>query len=81
MNRTRYVHTRRCAQCWGPVVSVGDELVCPKGCEPGGHVDAGWVEGQIANDTYEYERVAQNYPDLVPDRKRKTLTEAVSQLF
>lgn len=83
MNRTKYATTRRCAQCWGPVVATHDgDLICSKGCKPGGHVDAGWVEAQIAKSAIEYERVAQNYPELAPNRlRRMKFDEAVNQLF
>jgi|GEM_PF-5692939 len=65
-----FVQSRCCAQCWGPVVlrCIEDEwrIVCPKGCQPGGHVSAGYVEYRLAQDAIDAAKVAANYPELNP---------------
>jgi len=62
------VHRRRCATCWGPVVLKCVEgdwvVVCPKGCQPGGHVSEDYVEWRRAKDAAEAAQVAANYPEL-----------------
>jgi len=69
------VKKRRCAICWGPVVYrwVGDDwhVVCPKGCEPGGHVSEEYVEVAQAHDAYMAAEVASNYPELVENQPSK----------
>jgi hypothetical protein len=64
------VRKRRCAICWGPVVLKcidGDwVVVCPKGCQPGGHVSEDYVEYRRAQDALDAAKVAANYPELAP---------------
>lgn len=66
-----YVRSRRCAQCYGAVVEkrIDDEwqIVCPKGCEPGGHVSEAYVKARMAEDLLEAHQVIQNYPELAPE--------------
>jgi hypothetical protein len=65
-----FVRRRRCAQCWGPVVlkvdDEGWEIVCPKGCEPGGHVSDDYVESRKLQDKIDAAKVLENYPELNP---------------
>ena len=68
-----HVRKRRCAQCWGPVADrqLNDgswEIYCPKGCQPGGHVSQEHVEIMRANDSINYAKAAENYPELDPFR-------------
>lgn len=66
------VKKRRCAQCYGPMTMkhVDDEwvIVCPKGCEPGGHVSESFVEQQRLKDSMDTFKVGQNYPELDPNK-------------
>ncbi len=61
---------RRCAVCWRPVVlkCIENEwqIVCPRGCQPGGHVSAGYVEWRERQDIIDAAKVAANYPELNP---------------
>jgi hypothetical protein len=41
-------------------------LVCPKGCQPGGHVSEWYVEDRRLHDQFDYIRVVSDYPDLGP---------------
>jgi len=72
------VRKRRCAVCWGPVVLkyVEDDwiVVCPKGCQPSGHVSEEYVAWRRAKDAAEAAQVAANYPELAgldPDETTK----------
>jgi hypothetical protein len=68
------IDDRRCAQCWGVVVSrLVDEdqgprserkIVCLKDCQPGGHVSATYVELAKRQDHDNHLEVAKNYPEL-----------------
>ena len=68
------IDDRRCAQCWGVVVSrLVDEtkgprsrrmIVCPKDCKPGGHVSATFVHLAKQQDQMSYLQAARNYPEL-----------------
>lgn len=72
------VKSRRCAQCWGPMVlkafpvedgQAGERewhLICPKGCQPGGHVSEWFVNDQREHDLGNYVRVVDAYPELGP---------------
>ena len=72
------VEKRRCAQCWGKVVmkKIDDEwiVICPKGCEPGGHVSEDYVQMMETKDAIEAGSVAENYPELA-GKKQKTQEE------
>ena len=63
------VKKRRCAICWGPVVQRWNgkklEIVCPKGCEPGGHVSEEFVERKRSEDIINTTKVEEAYPQLV----------------
>jgi hypothetical protein len=65
-----YIHTRRCAQCWGRVVEKHIDgrwrIVCLKDCQPGGHVSEDYVEYMLRKDASDYMEVAHNYPELAP---------------
>jgi hypothetical protein len=69
------VRKRRCAICWGPVVQRWNgealEIVCPRGCKPGGHVTEEYVDNQRANDMINSAKVAEAYPELI---KREPIT-------
>lgn len=71
------VSNRRCAQCWKPMVLrfIDGEwtVICPRGCQPGGHVSAGYVDHREHQDALDAERVAANYPEL--DEKKSTPEE------
>lgn len=60
---------RRCAQCWGPVQLAvqwdgSAALVCPNGCEPGGHVSDIHVRYEQMTMESVAREAARNYPDL-----------------
>ena len=68
------LHDRRCAQCWGVMISrLVDEskgprserkIICPDDCKPGGHVSATFVQIQKQKDHMDYLQAARNYPEL-----------------
>lgn len=72
------VEKRRCAQCHGKMVmrhrkneETGDTewyIICPRGCEPGGHVSEKFVEASEAQDSIDAFKVKQNYPELDPHK-------------
>jgi hypothetical protein len=41
-------------------------VVCPKGCLPGGHVSASYVERREQQDAIDAAKVAANYPEFNP---------------
>jgi hypothetical protein len=43
------------------------DIVCPKGCQPGGHVSEAYVEAVRAKDGLDRDQVVMNYPELNPD--------------
>jgi hypothetical protein len=67
--RASDVKDRRCAQCWNPVVLKCVEgqwqIVCPRGCQPGGHVSAAYVEWRRQQDAIDAAKVQHNYPEFV----------------
>lgn len=63
MNRN-WLKDRRCAQCWGYMVMRDGELICPKGCQPGGHVSIEYVDRMKAKEVLELSEVAEAYPEL-----------------
>jgi len=82
--RASDVKDRRCAQCYGPMVLkwLDDDwqIVCPHGCQPGGHVSAGYVEWRERQDIIDAAKVAANYPELAPKispEERKANREAL----
>lgn len=83
------VQKRRCAQCWGPVVmrfndaTQSFEIVCPRGCEPGGHVSESYVEQRLAEDDFDYMRVAANYPDWIEEdeEERPPIEDQIATLY
>lgn len=66
------VKKRRCAQCYGPMtlkmIDGEWEIVCPNGCEPGGHVSESYVERTRNQDSIDKFKVSQNYPELDPNK-------------
>jgi len=70
--RQSFVATRRCAQCWQPVVlkwlDGKYQIVCPRGCQPGGHVSEDYVNYRRAQDAIDACKVEANYPSLVRDK-------------
>ncbi len=68
------VDDRRCAQCWGVVVSrlvdpdggprSERKIVCLEDCQPGGHVSDTYVKLAKQKDYDNYMQVARNYPEL-----------------
>ena len=40
------------------------ELVCPNGCEPGGHVSLEYVDRMKARELLDFVQVADTYPEL-----------------
>lgn len=74
------VKDRRCAQCWNPVVLKVIEgewqIVCPRGCQPGGHVSAGYVEWREQQDIIDAAKVTANYPELNPHKSTPEQREA-----
>ena len=66
------VKKRRCAQCHGPMTmkKIDEDwvIVCPKGCEPGGHVSESFVDQQQKKDSIDAFKVGQNYPELDPNK-------------
>jgi hypothetical protein len=79
------VRRRRCAICWGPVVLKYVEgewvVVCPKGCQPGGHVSEDYVEYRRQRDTMDYMIAAANYPELAPKPDPEMLKAGRKALF
>lgn len=81
------VQKRRCAQCWGRVVmqynaEIGDfEIVCPRGCEPGGHVSEDYVERRLAENEFDHMRVAANYPDWRDDTSEQISVDDANDLL
>lgn len=79
------VRKRRCAQCYGRVyIRDNDEgepeIYCPKNCEPGGHVSAGFVERQLAKDREDLRTVEANYPHL-SDRAERDVDSDIQELY
>ena len=67
--------TRYCAQCYAPMIlkHIDGEivLVCPNGCELGGHVSEEYIRMRQMEGEQEYRKVAANYPELVGKPKSK----------
>jgi len=70
---------RRCAQCWQEVELIEIDgkatLVCPNGCEPGGHVSDYYVNQQRGRDMVLAWEAAKNYPELAEADGIMVLTE------
>ena len=81
------VRKRRCAICLGPVVlrhfdeadNEGNHwrVVCPRECQPGGHITVESAEYQQAKDLTDMEKVAANYPEF--DARPKPAAEQIER--
>jgi hypothetical protein len=78
-----HVKTRRCATCWGPVVLkwLDEEwgIVCPRGCQPGGHISENYVISAIIRDTQDAGKVLANYPELNPHKLSREQVEGAKR--
>lgn len=79
----RLIRTHVCAQCWGQLVERyldnSFQVVCPRGCQPGGFVTREYADRRRAESHAQFAEVAHNYPQF--DHRPPTTSADLEALF